>query len=257
MVEVDATYYALPVRQTAEAWVERTPDTFVFDIKAFALMTGHPADTARLPSDVRAALPRAVASKSRVYPKDVPREVLDTIWATFRDAIEPLHLAGKLGAVLLQYPRWFVPTTRARDEILEAQARLGGLPCAIEFRNRRWFTVHTADRTLQFLRDHALPYVVVDEPQGLESSVPAVAEVTSPALAIIRMHGRRDDLWEKPGVSTTERYRYLYDRRELVEWIPRIEGLAQKATATHVVFNNCYANYGTTNALEMMELLAA
>jgi uncharacterized protein YecE (DUF72 family) len=217
MVEVDATYYALPAPQMAQYWIERTPPEFVFDIKAFALMTGHPADTKRLPSDLRAALPRATAAKARVYPKDVPSELLDEVWTTFRKAIEPLHAAGKLGAVLLQYPRWFLPNAATKDAILDARTRLGGLPCAVELRNRRWFTEHTAERTLRFLADHDLPYVVVDEPQGLASSVPPVAAVTSSALAIVRMHGRRGDLWEKPGVSTVERYRYLYDRPELVE----------------------------------------
>jgi uncharacterized protein YecE (DUF72 family) len=96
----------------------------------------------------------------------------------------------------------------------------------------------------------------VDEPQGLDSSVPPIADVTSSALAVVRLHGRRGDLWERPGVSTTERYRYLYDADELTEWVPRIRSVAGKATATHVVFNNCYANYGTTNALEMQALLA-
>jgi uncharacterized protein YecE (DUF72 family) len=256
MVEVDATYYALPARQMAEYWVQRTPPDFVFDVKAFALMTGHPADTKRLPPAVRDVLPPALAAKARLYPKDIPREALDAVWTEFRDALAPLHEAGKLGAVLLQYPRWFLPNSPTKDAILEARDRLGGLPCAVEFRNRRWFTAHTADRTLRFLEDHALPLVVVDEPQGLESSVPPIVAATASSLAIVRLHGRRDDLWEKPGVSTTERYRYLYDRRELAEWVPRVADLARKATATHVVFNNCYANYGTTNASEMRDLLA-
>jgi uncharacterized protein YecE (DUF72 family) len=257
MVEVDSTYYALPARRMAEYWVERTPSDFVFDVKAFALMTGHPAETKRLPPAVRDLLPPALAAKTRLYPKDFPREALDAIWTEFRDALAPLHEAGKLGAVLLQYPRWFLPNSGTKDAILEARDRLNGLPCAIEFRNRRWFTPHTADRTLRFLEDHDLPLVVVDEPQGLESSVPPVVAATASSLAVVRLHGRRDDLWEKPGVSTTERYRYLYDQRELAEWVPRVTDLARKATATHVVFNNCYANYGTTNASEMRDLLAA
>jgi uncharacterized protein YecE (DUF72 family) len=257
MVEVDATYYALPVPQMAEHWVARTPDDFVFDVKAFALMTGHPAEVTRLPADLRSALPPDIRAKTRVYSKDLPRDVRDAVWAAFRDGIHPLHHAGKLGAVLLQYPRWFLPSAAAKDMILEARDRLEGLPCAVEFRNRRWFTPQTSARTLQFLSDHALPFVVVDEPQGLESSVPPIVDVTSPALAIVRLHGHRDDLWEKSGVSTVERYRYLYDERELTEWVPRVRSLAGKATATHVVFNNCYANYGTTNALEMQALLVS
>jgi len=255
MVEVDSTYYAVPAPRMAEYWVDRTPDDFVFDIKAFALLTGHPAETNRLPADLRAELPRDVAAKSRVYAKDLPDPVRRAVWAAFREGIAPLHRAGKLGAVLLQYPPWFLPNAETKAAIVEARDRLEGLPCAVEFRNRRWFTAQTAERTLRFLSDHALPFVAVDEPQGLDSSVPPVIDVTSPRLAIVRMHGRRGDLWERPGVSTTERYRYLYDARELTEWVPRIRALAGKATATHVVFNNCYANYGTTNALEMQALL--
>ena len=257
MVEVDATYYALMAPRVAEHWVERTPPHFVFDIKAFALMTGHPAETSRLPADLRAALPKALGAKPRVYPKDVPSEVRDAVWKAFLEGIAPLQDAGKLGAVLLQYPRWFLPNAESKALVVEARDRLQGVPCAVEFRNRRWFTPQTTERTLRFLSDHDLPYVVVDEPQGLDSSVPPVADVTSPSLAVVRMHGRRGDLWERPGVSTTERYRYLYDSRELTEWVPRIQSLAGKATSVHVVFNNCYANYGTTNALEMQALLVA
>lgn len=255
MVEVDATYYALPAARMAEYWVDRTPDDFVFNVKAFALLTGHPAETNRFPADIRAELPAEVAAKSRVYAKDLPGSIRDAVWAAFREGVAPLQRAGKLGAVLLQYPPWFLPNAETKAAIVEARDRLEGLPCAVEFRNRRWFTAQTTERTLRFLSDNALPFVAVDEPQGLDSSVPPVVEVTSPTLAVVRMHGRRGDLWERPGVSTVERYRYLYDAHELTEWVPRIQALAGKATATHVVFNNCYANYGTTNALEMQALL--
>src|SRR4029453_195787 len=76
LVEVDATYYALPAESTAKLWVERTPPDFVFDIKAHALMTGQGTETKRLPKALRAELPEPVASKSRVYAKDLPPEVL-------------------------------------------------------------------------------------------------------------------------------------------------------------------------------------
>ena len=71
------------------------------------------------------------------------------------------------------------------------------------------------------------------------------------------MHGRRDDMWNRRGVSVLDKYRYLYDRDELASWVPRVLEVAEKADETHVVFNNCYANYGTTNALEMSAMLAA
>jgi uncharacterized protein YecE (DUF72 family) len=74
-------------------------------------------------------------------------------------------------------------------------------------------------------------------------------------LAIVRFHGRRAETWEKAGVPTVERFRYLYDRSELEEWAPRIREASRQAKETHVLFNNCYSNYGATNAVEMALLL--
>jgi uncharacterized protein YecE (DUF72 family) len=255
LVEVDSPYYALPTARVASLWVERTPDDFAFDVKAHALMTGHPTEVARLPKVLREALPSGAAAKARVYPKDLPPEVYDAVWGGFVDAMRPLVEAGKLGAVLLQYPRWFVPGGRSRDEILQARDRLEGLPFSVEFRNRRWFASEVAERTLRFLEEHRIPFVMVDEPQGLRSSVPPVTAVTSPELAIVRLHGRRGDNWERPGVSVAEKYRYLYDRDEIAAWVPKVEEAAKQAKKTHIVFNNCYANYGTTNALELTRQL--
>ena len=90
IVEVDATYYALPARRTAELWVERTPPDFTFDIKAHALMTGQPTEVKRLPKDLREALPAELAAKSRIYAKDLPDDIRDEVWARFADALEPL-----------------------------------------------------------------------------------------------------------------------------------------------------------------------
>jgi uncharacterized protein YecE (DUF72 family) len=69
LVEVDATYYALPAEQTARAWAERTPAGFTFNIKAFSLFTQHPTPVRALPTDLRAAAGQA--GKDRVYLKDV------------------------------------------------------------------------------------------------------------------------------------------------------------------------------------------
>jgi len=257
LVEIDSSYYGLPVRRNSELWADRTPDGFTFDIKAYALMTGHPTEVARLPKSLRALLPASIAAEKRVYARDLPLEIYDEVWAIFRDAIEPLVAAGKLGSVLLQYPQWFTPSSAARNALLEARDRLPGVACTIEFRNRAWFDPPARDRTLEFLNDHALPYVIVDEPQGLPNSVPPIAAVTAPTLAIVRLHGRRDDMWNRRGVAVVDKYRYLYDRDELASWVPRVLEVAEKAEETHVVFNNCYANYGTTNALEMSAMLAA
>src|SRR5690606_5865161 len=128
IVEVDATYYALPARRMADLWVDRTPDDFTFNLKAHALMTGQPTETSRLPREIREALPADVRDKRRIYSKDLPTELRDEVWRVYRDALEPLRAAGKLGAVLMQYPRWFMPNRANSREILEARDRLAPLP---------------------------------------------------------------------------------------------------------------------------------
>lgn len=255
LVEVDATYYALPSTRVAELWRERTPPDFTFDVKAHALMTGQPSEVKRLPKALRDALPAELAAKARVYARDVPAELRDEIWRIFREGLEPLRGSGQLGAVFLQYPRWVFPSTENRDAILEGRDRLSPLPCAVEFRHNSWLNDKNAERTLRFLADHAIPIVMVDEPQGFRSSLPPVAAVTSPDLAIVRFHGRRTETWEARGIPTVERFRYLYGRDELAEWVPRVQHAAREARDVHVLMNNCYANYGATNAREIAALL--
>ena len=257
IVEVDATYYALPARRTGELWLERTPPDFTFDIKAHALMTGQPSETKRLPKDLREALPPDVAAQKRVYARDLPSEVEDELWARFLDALEPLRSSGKLGAVFLQYPRWFFPIGESRDAIVKARDRLGDTPFAVELRHASWFNDKNRDRTIRFLTDERIPYVMVDAPPGTKSSVPPVTLVSSPKLAVVRFHGRRTETWEASGIPVVERFRYLYDEEELSEWVPRIREAAGQAPEIHVLMNNCYANYGTTNAREIADLLAA
>jgi uncharacterized protein YecE (DUF72 family) len=257
LVEVDATYYSLPARRTSELWVERTPPDFTFDIKAHALMTGQPTETKRLPKDLREALPGEVAEKARIYAKDLPDDLKDDVWAWFADGLEPLQEAGQLGSILLQYPRWFFTSSENRATIEESVERLrkAGMTPAVEFRSASWFNDKNIERTLKFLGDREIPLVMVDGPQGFKSSVPAIVAATSPDLAVVRFHGRRAETWEKPGIKTVERFRYLYDEDELEEWVPRVRDAAGQAAQTHVLFNNCYANYGATNALMLAELL--
>ena len=256
LVEVDSIYYALPSRNVAELWVQRTPVDFRFNVKAYALMTGHPSEVSRFPRALKDQLPAALRDARRVYSKDLPEEIVSAIWNHFIDAIEPLSDAGKLGAVLLQYPPWFLANRKSVAELTRARKRLGTVPASVEFRSARWLAPAVADRTFAALRENEFSYVCVDEPQGMASSVPPILAVTNDRLAIVRMHGRRTETWEQPGAPVSERFRYLYQKEELEEWVPRVTYLADQAAETHVVFNNCYANYGTTNALEIGELVS-
>ena len=257
IVEIDATYYALPSPRVAEAWVARTPPDFVFDAKAHALMTGQPTEAKRLPKDIRNELPAELAARPRLYARDLPPDLRDAVWDMFLAGLQPLRASGQLGSVLLQYPRWFFPTSESRDLILEARQRLGSVRSAVELRSETWFNDKNRERTLHFLTDNAIPFVMVDGPQGLRSSVPPIVAVTSPELALVRFHGRRVETWEAAGIPVVERFRYLYTEEELAEWVPRIREAAEDAREMHILMNNCYANYGSTNARELASMLEA
>jgi uncharacterized protein YecE (DUF72 family) len=249
LVEVDATYYALPAEQTARSWTERTPAGFTFNVKAFSLFTQHPTRVASLPADLREAAGKA--GKDRVYLKDVDPEVTDQAWQRFLAALEPLEAAGKLGAILLQFPPWF-PISRAnKDYIVACARRVAPRRVSVEFRNRTWMTPENQEETLGFLAEHRLPYVCVDMPQGHPSSIPPVLAATSD-LALVRMHGHSDK-WNSKDIY--ERFGYLYKPEELDEWAARIGGLAGQADVTHVLFNNCYRDYAQVNAGQLADRL--
>src|SRR6476620_1615724 len=108
LVEVDSTYYFPPSESNSVLWIERTPQHFTFNIKAYSLLTNHPTRPDRMPKDLREMLPSDQADKRNVYRDKLPNEVVDEVWKQFADALMPLHSAGKLGAVLFQFPQWFV-----------------------------------------------------------------------------------------------------------------------------------------------------
>lgn len=255
MVEADMGFYAIPDRVVTANWVERTPPGFVFNMKAHALMTGHATDVVRLPRSIREAIPESLGR--RVYAKDLPHELRDEVWRQFRIAADPLHEAGKLGAVLLQFAPWIQPNRHTPAMLTRVREQLGELPVAVEFRNPKWMEPRLRERVWAQLRDHGMTYVIPDTPPDTATSMPIAPAITTPDLAIIRMHGRRSELWGARDASVLEKYRYLYDERELEEWLAIILELAEEAERVQVVFNNCYANYGTTNALEMAGLISA
>ncbi len=256
VVEVDSTYYAIPDRRNAEAWIERTPSDFTFDVKAYSMFTGHAGQVQALAKDIRAELPDEQREKKNVYMKDVPKGVGDELWRRFLDdVLLPLDSAGKLGVVLFQFPPWFGPRRDNREYITEIKQRLGQFQPAIEFRNAAWMTEPSdQERTLGFLKDLGASYVCVDEPQGFKSSVPPVMASTA-STGVLRMHGHNDSMWNARTKTAAERFDYLYERSELREWVPRIEMLAEEAREVHVLMNNCYRDYSVRNAREIGEML--
>jgi len=166
IVEVDSTYYAPPSERNSALWAARTPEGFVFNVKAYALLTGHPARVERLPAWLREALPAEALSKKNAYRKDVGEDAVEKLWELHRRALAPLAEAGKLGAVLFQFPPWFVSSQANAAYVRELPQRLPGRPLAVEFRGGGWLHDEAATETLRLLEDAGLAYVSVDEPQG-------------------------------------------------------------------------------------------
>ena len=252
IVEVDSTFYSIPNPKTATLWVERTPRDFIFHAKAYALLTQHPTPPARLPKDLREKLNGAPAN---VYFKDLGPRDKESVWDRFREGLEPLHQAHKLGTVLFQFPKWFLPSPQSYRFMEDLREWLPDFRIAIEFRQVGWMREARRDRVLKFLRDHGYTYVVVDEPQGFPSSVPPVVASTAP-LAMVRFHGHNQENWEKKGISTAEKFRYLYKPEELEGWVPALRQMESAGSPeVHAVMNNCYADYAVRNAQELSDLL--
>jgi len=186
----------------------------------------------------------------------LPDDVVLEVWQRFRDALMPLHSAGKLGAVLFQFPQWFVISKKNKAYIEECAERLPDFRVAVEFRHKSWMEERNVEETLGFLSERDLPYVCVDMPQGFDSSLPPIAAATADDLAMVRFHGRDPKAWESKAETASERFRYDYSKGELGEWVPKLEELSGQVRETHVLMNNCYANYGSTNARELAALLA-
>nr|MDT0657471.1 DUF72 domain-containing protein [Micromonospora sp. DSM 115978] len=247
LVEVDATYYSPPAERTAELWASRTPVHFTFNIKAFSLLTGHPTKVSALYKDLRPD-----TDKSNVYPGDLPPQAYEEVWTRFLSALDPLVEAGKLGVLLFQFPPWFTIRRSNKQYLLEVRDRCRPLRVAVELRHASWFSGDNQDETLTFLREHDLPYVCVDMPQGHRSSIPPVLAATAD-LAMVRFHGHSTK-WTSKDIH--EKFGYRYSDRELADWAPKLRELATETGETHVLMNNCYRDFATRNAETLAELLA-
>ena len=255
LVEVDSTYYGMPSERNSVLWGERTPDDFTFNVKAFRLFTTHQTPLKALPRPVRDELPPELAEKNNVYYRDLSAPLRDRLWEMFEQALLPLKDVGKLGVILFQFPPWFMPRRGSFRHIEECKEHLLNYQVAVEFRNQYWLMEDNLEETLGFLRYNKLSYVAVDEPQGFESSVPTVADVTG-RYGIVRFHGRNRDTWEAKGLaSSAQRFDYYYSPAELQEWVPKIRMMQENASQVHLVVNTNNQDQGIVNARLLRDLL--
>src|SRR5881397_2445159 len=153
IVEVDSTYYFPPSERNSVLWLERTPKDFTFNIKAYSLLTNHPTKRKSLYADLREELPKELEKKRNLYREQLPEDAVEQVWQRFHDALMPLHSAGKLGAVLFQFPQWFVIGRKSKAYIEECADRLKDFRIAVEFRHASWMREDNQQETLAFLAD--------------------------------------------------------------------------------------------------------
>ncbi|PYI52712.1 DUF72 domain-containing protein [Paenibacillus flagellatus] len=232
IVEVDSSFYAIQPERNYEKWARETPAHFGFVVKAFQGMTGH----------------------QRGKPS---HDSTEAMFAAFLDSIRPLREAGKLKAVLFQYPPWFDCDRKHVDALRYAKERMGDVPLALEFRNRTWFEPDMRERTLSFMKREGWAHSICDEPQAGIGSVPIVPEPTHPGLTIVRFHGRHAEGWHSSGEPNWRdvRYLYRYSREELEEWAERLNGLRERTDDICVIFNNNSGGDAAANAIQLAGML--
>jgi uncharacterized protein YecE (DUF72 family) len=221
-IEINTSFYQ-PLRPDhAAMWIDRVAanPAFLFTAKLWQRFTHEPAASA---GDERAV----------------------------RTGFDVLRQAGKLGAILLQFPFSFHRTSETVAHLAALLKRFADYPLAVELRHSSWQTIET----LQLLREHQTGFCNIDQPIIGRSLQPS-ADSTSP-VGYVRFHGRRYDTWftDDPAVPAHERYNYLYSPEELDPWAARIRKLQQHTRNTFVVTNNHYQGKAVVNALQLISIL--
>ena len=233
VVEVDSTFYAIQPERTNRNWINTTPKDFQFIIKAYQGMTGHQRG-------------------------DIPFETKEEMFTAFKLSIQPYIEAGKLGAILFQFPPWFDCRGKHVTYLRWCKQLMGDIPCALEFRHQSWFLPKHREQTLEFMRQEDWIHCICDEPQAGERSVPTVLEAIRKDKVLIRFHGRNVHGWNKVdgGKNWREvRYLYRYNEAELTEWRDWIRQLNAECEHVYAIFNNNSGGDAADNAKEMIALL--
>ena len=221
-IEINTSFYQPISPNHAAAWIERVAanPAFLFTAKLWQRFTHEPSATAEAERNVRAGF-------------DVLRE------------------AGKLGAVLLQFPFSFHKSPETVAHLSALLKRFADYPLVVELRHSSWQT----QATLDLLREHDAGFCNIDQPI-IGNSVTPTAQSTSPT-GYVRFHGRRYDTWfsDDPKLPAHERYNYLYSLDELNPWVARIQEVQKHTRNVFVVTNNHYQGKAVVNALQLLSIL--
>jgi uncharacterized protein YecE (DUF72 family) len=238
-VEVNSTFYRQPDPSHAMAWLQRTPPTFGFSVKLYQKFTH----------------PEMYQAKHGATAWDVTRGDLDA----FRMGIDPLAVAGRLLAVLLQFPPSFHAADDTREYLAWLLAALGEHPLAVELRHRSWSD--DAPNTLALLDAHRAAWVFIDEPkfassirQDLHRPTTKIVETLLPprprpipAFCYMRLHGRNAAQWWDHG-DAEDRYDYLYSPMELAPFAEAAREASADGRKVMLYLNNHFSAKAVANA---------
>jgi uncharacterized protein YecE (DUF72 family) len=214
-VELNVTYYRVPSVKVVAGWVERTPNEFVFSVKAN---------------------------------RELTHERKQPDYESFVASLEPMIHSGKLACVLAQFPFSFHPNPANRAYLAALREGLKDLPVVIEFRDRAW----VSEQTFTELKSLDFGYCAVDEPQ-LRGLMPPVARASGP-VSYVRFHGRNAKKWWKHE-HAWERYDYSYSDDELREWVPKIHGLETQTSPVLIYANNHFRGQSIETIRKLRRLL--
>jgi uncharacterized protein YecE (DUF72 family) len=231
-IEINTSFYAPIQPGHAHQWIDRVAANprFVFTAKLWQKFTHDPF----------------VATPN---PKLTPVTVEDE--RAVRAGFDVLRKAGKLGAVLLQFPFSFHRDTETTAYLTSLLQRFGDYPLAVELRHASW----NYAEIFAILREHHVALCSIDQPIIGRSMEPS-DETTGP-IAYLRLHGRRYDTWfsDDATVPSHERYNYLYSTEELTPWASRIHSVAERTRDVFVVTNNHYLGKAVVNGLQLVSML--
>jgi uncharacterized protein YecE (DUF72 family) len=168
-----------------------------------------------------------------------------------RLGFDALLRAGRLGAVLLQFPFSFHQTPENLAQLEELLDRFGDYPLVVEVRHASW----ARPEFYNLLNERGAGISNIDQPL-IGRSIKPEERATSP-VGYFRLHGRRYDTWfsDDPETPRHERYNYLYSEQELLPWAERVRSVSRRTTTTFVIANNHFQGKAVVNALELIHLL--
>jgi uncharacterized protein YecE (DUF72 family) len=235
-VEVNSTFYGQPRAEVARGWVERTPADFDFSLKLYQKFT-HPK------MFKEAALKRAPGGEGPLL--DLLAQVTRSDIDEFRAGIEPLASAGKLGALLAQFPASFKDSPASRDYLAQLLRAFSDYPVAVELRHRSWSDA--IGDTLAMLDAFDAAWVQIDEPKFRFSiRQNYLPNITS--FYYMRLHGRNAAQWWRHE-HRDDRYNYLYSAAELREFADVAGAANALVKKSYLYTNNHFSAKSVVNAV--------